>query len=288
VIAYAHGFLSSKDEGGDLKTHLASHGYVIVAPDFPLSNAQAPGGPTIVDLANQPGDLAFVVEQVSMQSGEHADLANILDTTHLGVAGLSLGGGTTLISVYHPVLHLPDVQAAVAFAPLSCAFGEAMYVRAVPTLILSGGSDMLVPFDTISARPQEWAPAPLQVANLVGGTHTGFLGIDNPDANNTDELGCSAVQSAIGGSTFDPSAVQPLITQLDAGTNGNIADVAGCGPVCATQYTQTMRGPRQLELTKAATLAHFEAVLRGRADAAAYLTTSLDAQNSDVDVTRLR
>ena len=37
-----------------------------------------------------------------------------------------------------------------------------------------------------------------------------------------------------------------------------------------------------------ATLAHFEAVLRGRADAAAYLTTSFDAQNEDVDITRLR
>lgn len=99
VIAYAHGFLSGRDEAVDLKNHLASHGYVIVAPDFPLSNGGAPGGPTIADLAHQPGDLAFVVEQVGGLSGNDADLATAVDTSKQGVAGLSLGGATILIAV---------------------------------------------------------------------------------------------------------------------------------------------------------------------------------------------
>lgn len=116
-------------------------------------------------------------------------------------------------------------------APLSCAFGEAMYVYSIPTLIVSGGSDELVPFDTIATRPQVWAPGPLEVAKLVGGTHVGF------------------------------------------------------GAICATQYTQTMRASRQVELSKAAALAQFESVLRGNQSAAAYLATAFAAQNDDVVVT---
>lgn len=292
IIQYAHGFTSSKTEASALKEHLASHGYIVVAPTFPLSTAAAPGGPTFKDLANQPGDLAFVVKEVKALTGAHADLGAAVDLTHQGVAGLSLGGATTLIAVYHPKLHLPDVQAAVAFAPASFFFGPALYVHALPTLIMNGSSDELVTFDSIVAGPQAYAPAPLQVAKVIGGTHVGFMGIDlkPPDGGNSDQLGCSAVQGALG-TTVDVAAYQDLAAQLIDGADGGavIIPSAEAGvSVCATKYAQTMSGDRQLELTKAGTLAHFEAIIRGRKDAAAYLQTSFDDQNDDIEVTRAR
>jgi len=287
VIAYAHGFLSSKLEADALKNHLASHGYVIVAPDFPLSNSGAPGGPTLVDLAHQPGDLAFVVDALSKVTGNDADLAAAMDTSTQGVAGLSLGGGTTLIAVYHPVLNLPKIRAAVAYAPFSCAFAQGMFVHAVPTLILGGSADELVPFDGIATREQAWAPPPLQVAKLVGGTHVGFTNIEIPDAGNSDQIGCGAVTAALGGSSTSVPYAQTLADDLNAGTNGGVA-ANDCGTVCGQTFTQTMHADRQLELQKAATLAHFEAVLRGKKDAAAYLATSFDEGNDDVEVTRAR
>lgn len=187
------------------------------------------------------------------------------------------------------MLYLPKVQAAVAFAPLSCAFGQAMYVHALPTLILGGSADELVPFDTIATREQLWGPSPLEVGKLVGGTHVGFTNIDNTaDSGNADQLGCTFVQNALGGSPSTLSYIQTLADELNAGTDGGIGDISGCGNVCAESFTQTMHAARQLELQKAATLAQFESVLRGKKDAAAYLATAFDALNDDVEVPRVR
>jgi predicted dienelactone hydrolase len=284
LIGYAHGYLSSRGEAPELKTHLASHGYVVVAPDFPLSNGGAPGGPTFADVAHQPGDLAFVMDAVAHLSGDGAALSAAIDVAHRGIAGLSLGGGTTLIAAFHPTLHLSGVAAAVAFAPASCFFGPGLYRHSLPTMILSGSSDELVPFDTGPARAFEFAPAPITLVRLHGGTHVGFIGIDVPSAQNSDEVvGCSAVQSAGTG------GLDALAADLTNGAGADAVDPAPCGAgVCSEKFVQTMRAARQLELTKIATLAHFEATLRGRRDAARFIEVSLAAGNSDLDVAQKR
>ncbi|HSP79616.1 MAG TPA: hypothetical protein VLQ93_13855 [Myxococcaceae bacterium] len=124
LLAYAHGLTSLGDTARFVTEHLATHGYVVIAPLFPLSNRNAPGGPTIEDLANQPEDLAFVMRQVALLSGADADLAAAVDTQHRGLLGFSAGGLTVLIGTYHPVLALDGIQATVAQAPaISCMLG---------------------------------------------------------------------------------------------------------------------------------------------------------------------
>jgi len=54
--------------------------------------------------------------------------------------------------------------------------------------------------------------------------------------------------------------------------------------VCVESRFQTMHGDREVELAKIATLAHFEAILRGRADAARFLDEVFAAQDPDVEV----
>ncbi len=283
VIGYAHGFLSSRDEAPDLKQHLASHGYVIVAPDFPLSNGGAPGGPTVADIGNQPGDLAFAMEEVARLGGDHAPLAAALDGSSRAIAGLSLGGGTTLIAAYHPTLHLAGIQAAVAFAPASCFFGPDFYARALPTVILSGDADELVPFDPGPQRGFDLAPAPVTLIRLRGGNHLGFAGIDIPGAYNTDEeVGCGAVKNAVG----NGGGFETVVEDLTAGTSAAVVDLTACGGVCEQPFEQTMRAARQLELTRAVTLAHFEAVLRGREDASRFLDDVLAAESPEVELRR--
>jgi predicted dienelactone hydrolase len=281
VILYAHGFLSTGTDVVYLKAHLASHGYIVIAPEFPLSNGAAPGGPTIADVASQPGDLAFVAGEVSALKGADESLAGALDTSREGVAGLSLGGATTLIAVYHPTLRLPNVKAAVAYAPVACAFTRAMYQHAVPTVIMGGSADELVPLHTIEETTLKFAPPPLTLVKLIGGTHIGFTGIDSPGATNSDQLACGAVQGAIGCTV---PASPDLATKLDEGVVGGAFNAAGCGPVCGETFTQTMRATRQVELVKAVTLAQFEAILRGREDAALYLREGLAKTATDVAV----
>ena len=44
LIVYSHGFTSSRDETKYLLAQLASHGYVVLAANYPLTSGSAPGG----------------------------------------------------------------------------------------------------------------------------------------------------------------------------------------------------------------------------------------------------
>ncbi|CAN5288811.1 hypothetical protein BH20ACT3_BH20ACT3_01860 [soil metagenome] len=48
----------------------ASAGYVVVAPDHPLSNADTPGGPTVTDVGNQPADVSFLIDAFTARADD--------------------------------------------------------------------------------------------------------------------------------------------------------------------------------------------------------------------------
>jgi dienelactone hydrolase len=282
LIGYAHGFASSRDEGQVAGSHLASHGYVVVAVTFPLSTGSAPGGPSIADMASQPGDVEFAMGQVT--SGvAGADVADAIDSSRRGIAGLSLGGGTVLIGAYHPKWRIEDLDSAAAFAPASCFFGPDLYQRSIPTLILAGDADMLVPLASGPARAFELAPAPVTLGAFAGGNHVGFLGIDVGNGRNADAVvGCPVIGE--GGSIAGEGAVA-LGEQLALGAGPGAVDLTGCGTdICTEELPQTMTAARQIELTRAALLAHFEATLRGSRAAERWLTGSFESAEPDVSV----
>ncbi|MYF03842.1 MAG: hypothetical protein F4230_02275, partial [Holophagales bacterium] len=64
LIVYSHGFMSRRSEGAYLARHFASHGYVLVAADYPLTNFASPGGPRFEDVIHQPGDVGFLIASV--------------------------------------------------------------------------------------------------------------------------------------------------------------------------------------------------------------------------------
>jgi dienelactone hydrolase len=282
LVGYAHGYSSSNGEGAVVGGHLASHGYVVVAPTFPLSNGAAPGGPTIGDMTSQPGDLDFAMDAVA--SGVlGADLAASVDGGTRAIAGLSLGGGTVLIAAYHPRWRLPDVAAAVALAPFSCVFGSDFFSASVPMLMLAGDADMLVRLDSGPRRSFERAVPPVTLATLSGGNHVGFLGIDVPGPTNADAaVGCPVI-GAGGGNAAGGFAA--LASKLEEGAGPGAVHAAGCTEgVCQEELPQTMSAERQVEITRAAALAHFEAVLRGRRDAQRWLEEQLAETNSDLTI----
>lgn len=61
LIVFAHGFSSTRRQSSSYTQHLASHGYVVAAPDFSASNLQAPGGPRLVAVLKQPEDVSFLI-----------------------------------------------------------------------------------------------------------------------------------------------------------------------------------------------------------------------------------
>src|SRR5207249_4079999 len=126
--------------GGELyyTAHLASRGFVVASIDFPLTRGGAPGGPELADFHNQPGDVRFVIDQLLRLSRRRGEwLAGGVDRKRLGVTGLSLGGGTTLLVTYHRRLRHRRIRAALPVAPTGCFFGERFYrSTAGPTLLV--------------------------------------------------------------------------------------------------------------------------------------------------------
>ena len=285
IIAWAHGFSSANFEGQFVGAHLASHGYVVVAPTFPLSNGGAPAGPSIADMTNQPGDLDFVMRQIAGGAAGDA-IAAAIDDTRRGMGGLSLGGGTVLIGAYHPTWRIGNVSAALALAPASCFFGKGMYDGSLPMLIISGDSDMLVLIPDGPERAFESAGPPIELLTLRGGNHLGFIGIESTDGRNADAgIGCGAI--GVGGS-IAAGGIGPLSTLLQEGVGPSAFDASTCLGSCVEEVPASMPAARQLQITRAAALAHFDAELRGDRAKGRWLASELAKQESDVSATLRR
>ncbi|MCU1488065.1 MAG: hypothetical protein JWN67_4811 [Actinomycetia bacterium] len=144
VVVWSHGQGTPVRLSEPMYDALAAKGYLVVAPQYPLSNNLAPGGVTGTDRANQPGDLSFVLTKVIEASARPGNfLSGKVDPDRIGVAGESLGGYTTL-GVLAPSGLDPRVKAAIVGAPaVFPAFPMAAPAGNVPVLYLAGDKDDL-------------------------------------------------------------------------------------------------------------------------------------------------
>jgi predicted dienelactone hydrolase len=281
LVIYSHGFMSNRFGGTYLARHLASHGYVVGAADFPLSVSGAPGGPNFLDLPNQAADVRFVVDQLlALSADAQSSLAGSIDSARIGLTGLSMGGSTTFLATFHPTLRDPRVRAAAPMAGVACFFGPDFYAQTrVPLLILHGDIDAIVPYQGNGLFAFGEANPPKYLVTIAGGSHTGFTsGIEAifNNANNPDDIGCRA----LGGPTGNVAS-QALIDSL-GGTAAGI--VGGMCPEGCTTPTQphSIRPSRQQQLTILSIFPFFEAYLRGDAPARQFLEQTLAAENPEL------
>ncbi len=198
LIVYSHGFSANKDSTKKLQAYLASHGYIVVAPDFPLTNTHAEGGPFLFDVKNQPGDISFLIDQIhAMSKDSTSAIYNRVDTESVGVAGLSLGGLTSTLVTYHPSFRDNRVDATVSIAGPTSIFTPAFFAEPnTPFLMLGGDYDVVVSYKENAADITHRIPNS-QLITLKSGSHVGFADgaslfrwLDNPD-----DLGCYVVTS---------------------------------------------------------------------------------------------
>jgi predicted dienelactone hydrolase len=278
LILHSHGFSDSRAGESYIGELLASHGWIVAAPDFPLSSGGAPGGPTIADTPNQPGDASFVITQLLAQSDDRTSmLAGRVDSARIGASGLSLGGLTTLLLAFHPTLRDPRVKAAVAQAPPSCMMLPAFFVGAkLPLLLMHGDADEIVPPAANSQRIFPWTPAGTELVLLHKGSHTGFAELAALlDATmNYDRIGCKAVVGASNVSSF---------AGLGTPAMGISDDTSVCPQPCTAPFVDpSLDAARQQDLTKAAELAFFAAHLGNDMQADLFLRTRLAIENREI------
>jgi predicted dienelactone hydrolase len=274
LILYGHALQDSRLGESYLTEHLASRGYVVAAVDFPLGKLGAPGGATPADVANQPGDMRYVLDDLLAGDG---GFANAIDADRIGASGLSLGGGTVLLLTYHPDLLDPRIRAVLPIAPaFSCAFTHAFYRHTqVPMLVLQGDADRPAPLVENGLRVVRHARGRQTIAVLRGGSHLGFLGIASllGTPATVDQLACTALNGV-------PFPALP---------GGRAAGIASgqCSPPCPTPApTATLDFTRQHELAQIVAAAFFDASLGQDQSAACWLKRGLAAENPDVEARR--
>src|SRR5690606_13309203 len=99
-----------------------------------------------------------------------------IDAERIGALGLSLGGLTTTLAVFHPELRDPRIRAAISIAGPTFVFTPAFYRHhSLPFLMLAGDIDALVPYGANAAPVPERVPGG-ELVTLRAGSHTGFAG----------------------------------------------------------------------------------------------------------------
>jgi predicted dienelactone hydrolase len=280
LVIHSHGFMDTRNGGAYLARHLATHGYVVAAPDFPLTNFGAPGGPNFFDIANQPGDVSFLITRLLA----HATFGPGIDAARIGLTGLSLGGSTTLLATFHRTLGDARVRAAATFAAGTCFFNETFYRFAeVPLLILHGDIDAIVAYEEHAVFGYDQARAPKYLVTLADASHTGFAEIAAAlfeETNNPDQIGCDALGDGAGTGT-EPADLLDLLGGKEAGVF-----LGNCPESCPDPppLPRAMRPSRQHRLTVLSTFPFLEAYLRDRADMRQFLETALAAENADATV----
>jgi predicted dienelactone hydrolase len=136
VIFFSHGARGEPWQSSFLTRHLASHGFVVIAPPHP-------GEPD--SWAERPDDVVAAMDQaLGLSMGDDPLLAKLLDGDRVGVTGYSFGASTALVTMARD----RRIRAAVAMAPAS--FGEVLEAVSMidgPTMLMGGRLDHVAPFD---------------------------------------------------------------------------------------------------------------------------------------------
>lgn len=153
LILFSHGVLGRGVSYAGVLTKWASAGYIVVAPDYPLSNTNAPGGVSfgrgVADVKNQPADASFVISQVLKLDKTKKLVGGTVDQHHLGAAGHSLGAISTYGLVYSACCRDKRIDAAVEMSGIPAVVEPtANYFHGVntPLLGLHGDADPIVPY----------------------------------------------------------------------------------------------------------------------------------------------
>jgi predicted dienelactone hydrolase len=294
LVIYSHGYMSQYKEGDYILDFLASHGYVAVSVDFPLSNGAAPGGPILADVMNQPGDVSFLIDQMLART-KQADngLYGMVDGNRIAAVGLSLGGLTTELVAFHPSMKDPRIKAAVSMAgPSVFLMPEFFENNSIPFMYIGGTADAIVPY------PQNAEPIPKKYKNgvliaLESGSHVGF--VDMAPVlfrwlNNPDELGCRGLMRGLKAAqmTRKSGAPAPSLSELLGAGSGGVDATPSTPPCVAREFARAMRPARQHSLVTLAIYSFLESQFSPsqttRNDMHDYLLGELSKENKDVVV----
>jgi dienelactone hydrolase len=288
LFVWSHGFTSSNGEVSYMAELLASRGYVVAAPNFPLASFTAPGGPTSKDFENLPGDVKFVIDSMLAKSEDAADvLYTGIDPERIAAGGLSMGSGVTLFVSFHANVLDERVKATVVLAGNGISYQKLFYEtrKKLPLLIMHGDLDAVLPYDPCGTSLRDRAGSPTWFMTIKKGSHAGFAGYSSSVDGNPDELGCATIATA------DPNrpSSDDTLTRLGGAEVGIVVPKDKPKACTIDPLPKSVSGKRQQELTGPVVYAFLESVFAQDEDTrnagCQYVEQGALEQNEELSIT---
>jgi predicted dienelactone hydrolase len=181
LVLIAHGLCGSRLYYDYLAPHLASHGFVVAAPDFTGATRAACDAGLVFNIADLSLDLSFVAGELHDAAGPLGGWARHVRGNKTGLVGNSLGG----IAVVEAARMNPTFTAIVGMAPAVSAAAAPPLAGLRPRrawMVMGATGDDLVSFTNFTQPFFEALPAPAFLMRFTGGSHTGFSD-ENPETD---------------------------------------------------------------------------------------------------------
>jgi poly(3-hydroxybutyrate) depolymerase len=218
LLVFAHGFALTPADYAPLLRAIASAGYVVAAPIFPLTNTHALGGPNEADLVNQPRDVSFVITKLLALNGSSGRLHGAIDRSRIAVAGQSDGGITALAVAYDARSRDRRVGAAIIMSGARPAGFGSFPRNGPPLLAMQGTADPLnAPATTAAYFASAYRPKFL--VWLLGASHRPPYTDEQPQLGIVERSAVAFLDHYLEGrplAAFRRAARRPGLTQLVA------------------------------------------------------------------------
>jgi pimeloyl-ACP methyl ester carboxylesterase len=144
LVVFAHGFDLGPEKYDRFCRVLASRGYFVAAPSFPLADPARGNGLDRRDIPNEAADIGFVITSLRRSTlGEH------IDPEAVAVIGHSDGADAALMIGYQVGKVDPRVDAVVAISPDPLT--SRVPSSTSPLLLVGGTADTVVPYSRTGA-----------------------------------------------------------------------------------------------------------------------------------------
>ena len=167
LVVFSHGFDVGPLTYAALLEAWAAHGYVVAAPEFPLTDPALAGANLDEnDIDNQPADVRFVTDAL-VSPGQ--PVAAKIDSSRVAVAGHSDGAETALAASVAPAPAGEPAYRAVIAMSVSPLDGAAPTANP-PMLVTQGDADTINP-PALGFQTWDQAASPKYLDVLHGGNH---------------------------------------------------------------------------------------------------------------------